>query len=1124
MSGAEFVAVLGITASASQVIEAGGKILHKIQEFRSNISAFRHLEDQLPLFIHDVQALTNAISDGLMDEPSEHMLSRVLSGCSAQLVKLEKLVESVSLSKASSRSKKVFRALRSYAKDSAIRETLGILSQYQHTITMHLSTQAALSRKRDGEVTPDQRPLSVLPSLRVPHFVGRHDILKRLDHLFTVPNERSRSNIAVLSGLGGQGKTQIALEFCHRISATGATVLWIDASSPDATLRSFEKIANEIGMGKPKGSDLDDLFHHVKRDLETRNNPFVLVFDNYDAPGQFNDKEISQFFPRSPGNHLILVTSRRREVERLGTPIYVDGLDEKSALELLTKQAMIPDDNQSPQELDSVRKVVRTMAYHALAIAQAAAYIRLRNISLDVYMKIYENYKERVLSETPKIAWEYQKVDGQDFKLRALSVRTTFELSLSQIPVKDRPKIENFLTQAAFFDPFNISEEVFSAVTDNALMNVRKQSKWTSLFISTGGWDSFNFQEIVVSLMNLSLVQSISYSGQFIHFALHPLVKEWLQFRCSHEERLRYTFHSLAMTAVHSQPGSIDGFDFAQRQHIMANMDHCLQNLKRYVRTTEEQRAFSGIHTGYITTIATFLGSHDREKEAENLFLKVQNFYQQALGTEDSILLRNQNNLGALYLSLRRIEEAEGILRDTYWAKVEKLGYTHYMTLNTLLNIANLHMLQGDYKEACQKYNSFIQTYKNFRRSNDIAALRARNNLGEAMLKMRRFDLAESNFRCLVHDIHSASETKGEIPIGFILYVKANYALILRIQGKLRESVRLYKEVIEGGKSVFGPDHSATLGAQEELSHVFQGKPRIRSVSVGLHSPQDLQSWTHGATRRVRSIGDLITSTRSSTNDSEVQNTNPTVAQWHFDPVSRVNGYGSVASGLPDPLRVNSQNPYVSYKAASNTSSAAGNEKDWVKMPPNAKATDALDWKAISTRRYVQYNNVDPGDYWLTGDVDYYRQIQRENFVLEELKSLDEDGDEESGNQSERSDPLANRTPDSGSMAPFIQGRNPLSMLNQSEVLEDEAQIGILRKLANSERIQQDAAPKEESSPATEVSSVSSTPKSFGPPKVGPEIPSIQKTKKKQRNSSSSKTLPDTDPFIQSRTGRHGFN
>ena len=525
MTGAEFVAVLSITASALQVIEAGGKILHKIQEFRSNISAFRHLEDQLPLLIHDVQALTDSLSEAPLDGSSEQALSRVLSGCSIQLVKLDKLVESVTLGKASSKSNKIFRVLRTYAKDSAIRETLGILNQYQNTITLHLSTRTALSRESNGRGTPTKRPISVLPSIRLAHFIGRHDILDRLDHLFKEKRARARPNIAVLRGMGGQGKTQIALEFCHRVHATGATVLWIDASSIDAVIRSFQKIANVIGKGKAEVSDLDQLVDHVQRELETRNSPFVLVFDNYDDLITFDGREISQFFPATSMNHLILVTSRLREAERLGTPVQVDGLDEDSAVELLIKRAMIPDTEQSHRHINFARKVVRSLGYLALAIDQAAAFIRNRCLSLDLFQKLYEDKKDRILSETPKIAWEYQKADTPDSKQRAVSVRTTWELSLSQIPAKDRPKVEHFLTQAAFFDPFTISEEVFNAVTEKTLTDVRKNSDWTTLFIGEDGWDSFSFQEVVVSLVNLSLVQSMSYSGQFITFGLHPLIK-----------------------------------------------------------------------------------------------------------------------------------------------------------------------------------------------------------------------------------------------------------------------------------------------------------------------------------------------------------------------------------------------------------------------------------------------------------------------------------------------------------------------------------------------------------------------------------------------------------------------
>jgi len=249
------------------------------------------------------------------------------------------------------------------------------------------------------------------------------------------------------------------------------------------------------------------------------------------------------------------------------------------------------------------------------------------------------------------------------------------------------------------------------------------------------------------------------------------------------------------------------------------------------------------------------------------------------------------------------------------------------------------------------------------------------------MLKMGKFDKAEAIFHSLFDDIHQATSTGNNIPKGFSLYVTANYALILRILGKIQESVRLYKVVIEGRKMIFGPEHSATVGAQEELSHVFQGKLRARSMSIGRISLQSSRFCTHSSARRVRSIEDLVTLTRNDSRDPESHNVNLTVAHsGNSDPTWRVNSNASsLATGLPDPLRVDSHNTYIRSPAESDI--PATKQKDWVEMPPNAKVTDPLDWEDLSSRRYLQYSNVDPLDYLLTGDIDYYWNIQAENGV-----------------------------------------------------------------------------------------------------------------------------------------------
>jgi Mrp family chromosome partitioning ATPase len=529
MSGAEFVAVLGIIASAIQVAETGKNILSRIKDYRDNISAFQHIELQLPLLIQDVEALAQSSRQhGETSTPASQVdtsaLARVLTGCGRQLNKLDKLVQAVTPLPSSSRSTKAFHAVRSYGKDAKIREAMGILSQYQITITMHLTARTTLAKSKEMAPTPaPKRVLSILPPIRLAHFVGRADILDQLNQILDKPDSNC-SSIAVLTGIGGQGKTQVALEFCHRAAEKGATTLWMDAASPETVIRSFERIANEI-RGQKEFNDSSSRISYVKEQLSSWDEPFVLVFDNYDDPGSFQGQELSSFFPTpsGPSKHIILVTSRVREAERLGTPIRVDGLSEAEAVELLSKRAMVSGSaTPCSEEIQSAQIIVRNLGCLALAIDQAAAFIRSRNLSFATFIKHYDERKARVLAETPKVAWEYQRSDGIGSKAQALSVRTTWELSLSQISGEDREQIQEFLTQAAFFDPSSISENLFKIFQDSKEETL---PEWMGLFTIGDEWDSFEFQETVALLANLSLIQNMTYSCDAITFSLHPLIK-----------------------------------------------------------------------------------------------------------------------------------------------------------------------------------------------------------------------------------------------------------------------------------------------------------------------------------------------------------------------------------------------------------------------------------------------------------------------------------------------------------------------------------------------------------------------------------------------------------------------
>ena len=104
--------------------------------------------------------------------------------------------------------------------------------------------------------------------------------------------------ILILYALGGQGKSQIALEYCRRWRDAYCGIFWIDANSEATVLQSYGAIAIElIGDSQIKTSDSTAQMETVKRHLEQLSETWLLVFDNYDEPKNFS--ELKQFIPSS---------------------------------------------------------------------------------------------------------------------------------------------------------------------------------------------------------------------------------------------------------------------------------------------------------------------------------------------------------------------------------------------------------------------------------------------------------------------------------------------------------------------------------------------------------------------------------------------------------------------------------------------------------------------------------------------------------------------------------------------------------------------------------------------------------------------------------------------------------
>lgn len=326
-----------------------------------------------------------------------------------------------------------------------------------------------MRRETTPTVEEPKRYYSV-PARRVRNFVGRDDILESIEAGFFGKNRNANGpHVVVLRGLGGQGKTQIALEYCRRSRLTYRGIFWVDANSESTVKESFQAIADKIKA--PEEVVPTDATNFVLEKLNLWDNPWLMVFDNYDDVKNFDN---IQDFLSDNDKGRVIVTSRSPAAETLAREdcaLHLEGLPKEYALELLQKTSLL---DQFDSHLSEASQIVHKLVYHPLAITQAGSYIQLRKLNLDQFLEHYVD-KRKILEHTPLVT-QYRKRLNKAEKETAMNVFTTWELSFEQL-VKSTNGVEkgDLLTLFAFFDNKDISEQMFKAYCNFV---GRKPSRW----------------------------------------------------------------------------------------------------------------------------------------------------------------------------------------------------------------------------------------------------------------------------------------------------------------------------------------------------------------------------------------------------------------------------------------------------------------------------------------------------------------------------------------------------------------------------------------------------------------------------------------------------------------------
>jgi hypothetical protein len=144
-------------------------------------------------------------------------------------------------------------------------------------------------------------------------FIGRDTELEQMESILLSNSNYSTRKVLILGGMGGIGKTQLAINYAKRHCISYSSVFWLNATSESALNSSLRGVANRI-LPPETVSKLDDdqLRIHVSNWLsELDNTRWLLILDNYDDPDQYN---LTQYYPSVAHCSIIITTRQPRRI------------------------------------------------------------------------------------------------------------------------------------------------------------------------------------------------------------------------------------------------------------------------------------------------------------------------------------------------------------------------------------------------------------------------------------------------------------------------------------------------------------------------------------------------------------------------------------------------------------------------------------------------------------------------------------------------------------------------------------------------------------------------------------------------------------------------------------------
>ncbi|KAF0635463.1 hypothetical protein FPSE5266_01997 [Fusarium pseudograminearum] len=711
--------------------------------------------------------------------------------------------------------------------------------------------------------TPHTGIIRVIPYPRNEDLVHRRDLIDKLDELLPSTPE---SCSAALWGLGGSGKTQIALNYAYRRCDTDqeCCVFWVHAENETTFAADYKTIGTKLGFDEQlNGTQLLDA---VRTTIEAMPK-WLMIIDNADnlslfgvgRQAQAEDETEKQgnsmrdYIPCAPKG-TVLWTSRDGHIAgtlvgaRRGIKVQSMAMDE--ARHLLEK--ILDDTSTTPEALRGAGtdSLLEELQYLPLAISQAGAYMKRLSMTAEEYLNHLKRGKTR---------WEVLKISDTDRHRRPEapnSVLETWKISTEQIRTESKISY-HILHVIAFVDNQDIPEELLVAAAYLFAIDEDEDEEASTMQIS-----ELEALQSVARLKEFSFLNLRRTEGYERRYEMHKLVQEAIRYglriqsssdntTCNGTEQLEafYSAKALHVVDVLFSMGiervswvqcekyvthAIRVGEWAELSNTEVRTVNLLQDVAYFFldrgRWREIESLFERVlslgrealgekHLDTITALQNSALMYNVEAQYAKIlpiFQEVLEHRRQVLGEEDPSTMTSMRLLGSAYVYMEQYDKAEILQGKALKLQRVVLGEKHINTIQSMIELGYTYLRQGRRDEAHEIAIKSLEIAREVLGERDLDTINAMKLLGQIYIEQGQCKKGED---ILVEALSTGKDVFGEKHPEMINLME-NLALAYHEQGRYNEAESLCQTALNLRRQVLGDNHPDTLATMENLATI----------------------------------------------------------------------------------------------------------------------------------------------------------------------------------------------------------------------------------------------------------------------------------------------------------------